>query len=456
MSEWKGRRVLILGMGASGRAAVRVLHGEGAVLTVADERKPNGTLLRELEEKGIPCLAPAEKDFVWEGDAAVISPGFSVHHPWIRQLQQKRVSLLSELELGWSRRGTARVLAVTGSNGKSTLVRLCALALRKAGFDAREAGNCGPPVCEVVADAPRDWLVLEVSSFQLETVDAFAPDVGIWLNLYPNHLDRHGTMEAYAAVKARMFARQNPAQAALFHESVEPWVLRFLADRPRHRVFFGIGLHCAYRFEEGRIYRNGREERLELRGTYFDNPILGPAVAAAVAAFEASSLPIEPLAEAIRSFQPLLHRMERVGEIGDVLFVNDSKATNLAALKAALRMMDRPIRLIAGGRLKETDLESAKELLQQKCRKVYVIGESALRLFSAWGGFVEVEICHELEKAVRRALDDSCAGEAILLSPAAASFDQYRNFEERGDHFRGLIAKLKHENHSLPREARKK
>jgi len=455
MSEWHGRRIVILGLGASGRAALTLLRQEGAVLSVADAREPEPALRREWESSGIRWLAPTVP-LNWEGDAAIVSPGIPETHPWIQALRRQGVPLLSELELGWRFRGSSRILAITGSNGKSTLVRLCAGAFRRAGRTAREAGNCGPPLSAVVREPPVEWLVLEVSSFQLETVSQFCPDIGLWLNLYPNHLDRHGTIGAYAALKARMFQRQGPSETAILHESVKPW-MRGVERQGMRCCFFGLGRGNTYRYEEGHIVMGeGGAHRLEIRGTRFDNLVLGPAVAAATAVMDAAGLPVSALAEEIREFQPLPHRMEMVDEIHGVRFINDSKGTNLAALEAALSMMDRPVRLVAGGRLKEGDVGRVKELLQSKCIKVYVIGESAERLRSAWNGAVDVEICHDLETAVRRAWEESHAGEAVLLSPAAASFDQYPSFEQRGEHFRCIVRRLRSGMECQGREARKK
>ncbi len=455
MKDWRGRRILVLGLGASGRAALSLLEREGAILTAVDGREPEPPLDRQLMERGIVCLNPKEGVLRWEGDGAVASPGIPIRHPWIEALRSRGIPVWSELEIGWQRRKGARVLAITGSNGKSTLVRLCTGAIRRTGFSAQEAGNCGPPVSQVVLDSSPEWLVLEVSSFQLETVRDFRPDIGIWLNLHPNHLDRHGTIEHYAALKARMFAKQGVGDTAILHESVRRWA-HDLAVRGMRCLWVGERAECDYRWESGWIVSRDGRERLDLRETYFDNPVLGPAAAAAAAVFASVSLPLEALIGEIRTFRPLPHRMEKVDEIGGVLFVNDSKATNLAALQAALWMMNRPVRLIVGGRLKETDLERAKELLQIKCRKVYSIGESASDFFSAWSGFLAVEKCDDLETAVRRSWAESRPGDVILLSPAAASFDQYGSFEQRGEHFRCIVETLKREALSLPKEARKK
>ncbi len=440
----QAKTALVLGLGSSGQAAARLLCGRGLAVTVVDAQAPDPKVRGFLEALGAVCVAPCGEVLEQAADLAVTSPGIRVDGPWIRGLKARGVPVMSEVELGWLCRGRARVLAVTGSNGKSTLVKLCAEALCRAGLRAVPAGNYGVPVCEAVMAGEWDWLVLEISTFQLETVEQFRPEIGVLLNLFPNHLDRHGTMEAYAGLKARLFARQREGDVALVQEDALPWLPARAGGVGGCRLF-GLSERADYRYAAGRIegLKNGRS--VALAGTSFDNEILGVAAAAAAGALEAAGVDPSMLEQAAAAFDRLPHRMQKVREMGGVTFVNDSKATNLAAVSAALRMSRAPVRLIAGGVLKETDVKSVKDLLVKKCAKVYGIGKTAHFLQHEWGAWVPFENCQEMSRAVKTAWREAKAGDTVLLSPGCASFDQYRNFEERGAQFICVVQALETE-----------
>lgn len=407
-------RVLILGAGRSGQAADALLRAEGAETRLLDEKK-----------NGMADLRSAMAEFV--PDAAIVSPGFALDHPWIQEVQKDDVPLLSELELGWSRR-KSRVIAVTGSNGKSTVVKWIADTLNANGQAAVACGNYGYPVSAAVMQAPPSaWLVIEVSSFQLETAQAFRPDIGVLLNVLPNHLDRHGSMEAYRALKLKLFARQTEADTAIVP-------VEFAGDVPGATTF---GRGGKYEFSAGRA------GAADLRGTYFDNEVLGPAAAAVAAVCEACGLPPAAQEASARAFKPLPHRMETVAERDGIRFIDDSKATNLAAMCAAVRMCTGRIHLIAGGRSKESDFSLAKDLLAQRVSRLYVIGEASGMMQAAWGAVVECIPCGTVEKAVSAAWECAEPGDAVLLSPACTSFDQFRDFNERGEVFARAAGGLK-------------
>lgn len=432
-----GGRALVLGMGTSGLAAARLLRRERWAVTAVDsaDGAPQAAAAAALKALG------AEARIGWPADRlprgkwalAVVSPGVPASSPWIAGLRRRGVPVVSELELGWSRRGVARTLAVTGSNGKSTLVKLLAECLAAAGRRAVIGGNYGPPACDVVpAERAVDWLVLEVSSFQLETCAAFRPDVGIILNVQPNHLDRHGAYAAYLAVKASLGARQTPADTLVLPEDQRAEVTAAGATRARV-VTFGATSAAEYRFRAGRV--EGPNATVSVRGGPFDNEVTGLAAAAAAAALAACGAGAAALGRVARRFEPLPHRFAPVAEIDGVVYIDDSKATSGAALAAALRRVDRPVRLIAGGRPKEREFSALRPLLAERVRGVYLIGEAADLLASAWRNVVPCAMCGTLETALALASQHARAGEAVLLSPACTSFDQYRGFEERGEAF---------------------
>lgn len=438
------KKALVLGLGSSGMAAARLLRRRGVAVTAVDAKAPDAAARSALDAMGAACLAPCGDALEADAGFAVASPGVRADGPWIRELRARGVPVMAEAELGWLCRGTARVLAVTGSNGKSTLVKLCAETLAKAGFRAVPAGNYGLPVCEAVEQAAWDWLVIEVSTFQLETMERFRPEAGILLNLHPNHLDRHGTMEVYAGLKARLFARLEAGDTALVHEGALRFLPRLDCGAGTLRLF-GAGPLAEVRYADGRIsgLRDGR--CVSVRGTPFDNGILGVAAAAAAGAMDAIGVDPAALESAAAAFEMLPHRMQTVREIRGVRFVDDSKATNLAAVAAALEMTPAPVRLIAGGMLKESDVKSIKDLLVKKCVKVYGIGKTAPILKKEWGEWLLFEDCHVLEQAVQKAWREANAGETVLLSPGCSSFDQFKSFEDRGEQFTCSVKALKTE-----------
>jgi UDP-N-acetylmuramoylalanine--D-glutamate ligase len=433
-------RAMVCGLGASGVAAARLLRAEGADVCAVDERDVPESRRRAAALEALGCAValgaapPPAGDF----DVAVASPGLPVDGAFLSEIRRRGIPLLSEMELGWSRfRG--RTIAVTGSNGKSSVVKALAECLEASGQRAVPCGNYGLPVCQAVLDAPdAAWLVIEASSFQLETCAEFRPDVAVLMNVLPNHLDRHGTLEAYARLKARLFARQSAGDFAL---TPPEWRVRFRewsGGQGEWRTF-GTEAACDFRFAPHRLAA-GVAAGIDVAGAYFDNEVLGPNAAALFGAALAAGVPAETVAAALRAFRPLPHRAEPVGEYGGVRYVNDSKATNLSALIASVRMQDRPVWLIAGGRPKETDFSAALPVLKARVRGAFLIGEAAAAMAAAWRAAVPCEICGTLDRAVAAARRAAAPGETVLLAPACTSYDQFRAYGERGDAFRRLAS----------------
>jgi len=430
--------VLVLGLGSSGAAAARLLLAEGRAVTAIDAAA--GPKQEEaagaLRAAGAEVRLGAPRDVAPAGawDLVVASPGVPPSSPWIAGPVAAGVPVVSELELGWSRRGAARAVAITGSNGKSTAVKWLAESLACAGLRAAIAGNYGPPACAVVRERGAiDWLVLEVSSFQLETCRDFRPDVGVILNVQPNHLDRHGSFDAYRAAKARLFANARADDVCLV-PFVQAGALRGAAGGHGRWVTFGAEPAADVRFAGGSVHRRGAAVA-SVRGTYFDNAILGLAAAAVTAAAEACGAPAEAVERAARAYEPLAHRLQPVATVAGVRYIDDSKATSMTSMMAAVRMTPGPVRLIAGGRAKESDFSAAKELLASRAAKVYLIGESAQVLNAAWAASVPCERFGTLDAALDAARREARPGDAVLLSPACTSFDQYGSFGERGEAF---------------------
>ncbi|NOU36995.1 MAG: UDP-N-acetylmuramoyl-L-alanine--D-glutamate ligase [Kiritimatiellaceae bacterium] len=418
-------KALVVGCGRSGRAAEALLRSEGTTVTsICQEITPDY------------CF----KGLHFDPDVAIISPGFSLNHPWIKELIEHGIPLLSELELGWSRRHCP-VIAVTGSNGKSTVVKWIVESLAQAGQTAVPCGNYGFPVCGAVMlhEVP-NWLVIEVSSFQLETVQEFRPEIGLLLNVLPNHLDRHGSMDTYRDLKLRLFENMTGTDTAVIPGEMASGIRKKGAS-----IWKTFGTESAADFR----YQNGQVGEINLNGTRFANEILGAAGAAVAAVCASCGISPAAVEASARVFEPLPHRTELVAEINGVNYVDDSKATNIAAMCAAVKMCTGKVHLIAGGRVKETDFSLAKDLLAQRVSHLYLIGEASGMMQAAWGDAVRCISCGTLENAVIAAQKQARPGETVLLSPACTSFDQFRDFNERGDCFAAAVRGLTEKNASV-------
>ncbi len=454
----KFRSALVLGMGESGLAAARLLQSEGSHVCACDTAEPQRVeqALDTLRADGVDVFAGRENLPDGPFDICVVSPGFAADARWLRQARQNGWRIISELELGFSR---LRIpcLAVTGTNGKSTCVKLAAEIMTAAGMRVSIGGNYGTALCRIALEQENlDWAVVEVSSFQLEHVDTFCPQVGVVLNVQPDHLDRHGSMEEYRRVKSRLLTQMGAGQSAVVHAPESDFMKQQVtaakggtleADMPEW-ITFGVEEGADVKYRPGSVLceKPGGVSSVSLVGSPFDNPVMGLTAAAVTAAVQAAGVAADVVFESVlHDFAPLPHRVNMLGQIGGVAFVEDSKATNLAALEAALEMVPFPVHLIAGGRLKEGALGRMKEKLCKHVRCVYCIGEAAKAMEEAWSGAVPVKVCGDLETAFTEAVGSAVQGEAVLLSPGCASFDQFGGFAQRGNEFKKLFEARKKE-----------
>ena len=403
---------LIVGLARSGVAAARMLREHGEVMA-CDSRRPElppdlvGLELR-LESDGLELLERAA--------CVVKSPGVPGEAPVVAAARERGIPVLGELELAWRLLGN-RFVAVTGTNGKTTTVELLGAIWRAAGLPVAVAGNVGTPVSALVgALEPAVTVVCEVSSFQAEDSEAFAPDVALLLNIEEDHLDRHGGFEAYREAKLRVFARQTANQVAVARAGVElPGTAR--------RVVFGDPAELPLPVSE-----------IRLRGEHNLENCMGAAAAA-----RAAGVPAGAVADALRSFAGVPHRLEEVGSVAGVLYVNDSKATNVASALRGIEAFDGGVHAILGGSLKGGGFEGLRGAVAERCLACYLVGEAAERLERDLAGTAVLHRCGELERAVGAAAAAAAPGEVVLLSPACASYDQFRDYEERGDRFRALV-----------------
>ncbi|MET0512241.1 MAG: UDP-N-acetylmuramoyl-L-alanine--D-glutamate ligase [Thermoleophilaceae bacterium] len=401
---------LIVGLARSGVAAARALREHGTVIA-CDSGHPDlpADIDGYLDTEGVGLLQRV---------ASVIkSPGVPNDAPVIAAARRQGLAVLGELELAW-RLLPNPFVAVTGTNGKTTTVELLGAIWREADLPVAVAGNVGTPLSSLVGEiAPEATVVCEVSSFQAEDAVEFAPDTALLLNLSEDHLDRHGSLEDYRAAKLSLFARQRPDQVAVAPEGVDlPGAAR--------RVTFG---------DPGELPLD--PDQIRLRGAHNLENAMGASAAALV-----SGVPAEAVAAALRSFAGVPHRLEEVGTVNGVLFVNDSKATNVSSARRGIESFERGVHAILGGSLKGGGFEGLREPVAARCSACYLIGEASERLAADLAGTgVPLRPSGDLETAMRAAAAAAEPGDVVLLSPACASFDQFRDYEERGDRFRALV-----------------
>lgn len=437
-----GLCALVIGMGESGKAATELLVHEGANVWIhdSDQEKVN-ELKQAWEPRGVKLIEGPLKPM--EGiDFCVISPGvppFGAFYAWLRQAE---IPFVGEMELA-SRFLTRPILAVTGTNGKTTVVHMIEHVLNHCGIKAKAAGNVGYPLARIVLEEARQSdqpLVLEVSSFQCETLEQFKADVSVITNLAPDHLDRYSSINDYYETKFRITLNQAPNEAIWMGPRVEGDCPEWVTSRRRSFDLYDLGSDGIF-FSKGKItFRDGSTEESHFWPS-FDNqlPQYVLNALAAVGAVTSYGVPLLEALSAIDSFEPLPHRLEFAGEVNGIRCYNDSKATNVHALAAALGSIPGPIRLIAGGRGKGDSLEPLNALIQEKVCAAYLIGESADRFARAWESLTQVWYEDSLEEAVAHALRDAKEGDYLLLSPACASWDMFSNYMERGDRFKRAV-----------------
>ncbi len=451
-----GRRAIVLGLGLTGWSAARWLRAHGADVVVADTRVAppfEEQLARELPD--VPVRKGAFGDEHFSGrDLLVLSPGLSKDQPVIARAVAAGAELVGDIEL-FARAvpSRTRVVGITGSNGKSTVTALTGELARAGGLDAKVAGNIGTPVLDVLAQAERtgrapDLCVLELSSYQLETTSSLRLAAAAVLNVTENHLDRYPDVRTYAAAKARIFAhaavqivnRDDAGVQAM--PSAAARIVTFGASAPATTDQWGLvndaGRTWLARYAAGTVHRLVESSDLRLVGLHNALNAL-----AALALVEAVGLQIAPLLPALRSFAGLPHRMSRIAERGGVAFIDDSKATTVAAAIAALEGLGRKAVLIAGGDGKGQDFSPLAVAVGRHCRAVVLIGRDAPRVHAALRGSpVHCERTATLEQAVAVAAGLAQAGDAVLLSPACASLDMFRDFAHRGEVFRAAVQAL--------------
>jgi len=448
--ELSGKRVLVVGLGKSGLAAAHFLKARGARVTVSDARP--ATLIAEISEmleQGYMVEAGSHGLLTFRRqDLIVVSPGVPMSTPELKQVRAMGAHIIGELELG-AEFLLGEIVAVTGSNGKTTTTTLLGEILKAAGRPTLVGGNIGLPVTALVADStPETWSVIEVSSFQLETVETFKPRIALVLNITPDHLDRHGSFAVYAAVKARITEFQTAEDFLVLNG--EDKDTQLVAAKTKAQIYWFSGRRPikqgAFVHGESIFFTPREGAKPEPVMPVAEIPLAGAHnvenVLAAVCAARLAGVASETIRSTVAAFKAVEHRLEFVREVAGVRYYNDSKATNVDATMKAIEAFPGGIHLILGGKDKGSDYTVLAPLLRERVKTVITIGSAAEKIERQLDGVVKIEGAKTLDRAVAFAQEAAVAGDTVLLAPACASFDQFENYEQRGRVFKELIVAL--------------
>jgi UDP-N-acetylmuramoylalanine--D-glutamate ligase len=445
----RGSRILVVGMGRSGMAAVRVLNDIGAVVTVQDIStvdKIDPKFVKYIEREDIDSCFGYEPDDMGVFDTVVLSPGVAPHLPFLNDARRKGVEVIGEIEMAY-RITRGRYVAITGTNGKTTTTALTGTIFEADGRKTAVVGNIGKPVITEAAKSDEDeWLVTETSSFQLETTVDFRPEISAILNLTPDHLNRHKTMEAYGAAKANIFRNQTEDDYLVINfddktcyelaDTCEAMVIPFSRREELDIGAYLVGDMIVVKDEDGIVHEICSRNDLKIIGDHnVEN-----ALAAAAISFFAGIAP-DVIAEGLRKFHGVEHRIEYCGMVDGVSFYNDSKGTNVDAALVALRALKENIILIAGGDGKGQDFTHFGEEIAKNVKHLILIGRDGEKIGDAArkAGFSSIYSGKDMNECVHIAMEIAEKGDRVLLSPACASWDMYDNYEQRGDHFKNCV-----------------
>ena len=444
--EIRGKKIVILGLALSGAAAAKLAVRQGADVFVSDNQDTlalQGTLT-DLKALSIPGELGQHSDKIYDADLWIISPGIAQDSELVQKAQSNDITIVSEIEFAsWFTE--APILAITGSNGKTTTAHLLAEMIQTDDLHGALAGNVGIPFAEMVLedlgnpDPKRVW-VLEISSFQMEFIEHFKPYIAIFLNITPDHLNRYPSMKEYIAAKMNMWSRQT-AEDFIVYNADDTILVEEIAESTSRKIAFGLGHHPEAIFQPNRtkIYTEEHATLIEMNQLALPGKHnLANALAAATAA-HLMGVPNKSIAATMSQFSGVPHRLEPIAEINGVTYINDSKATNLDAVQVALESFTQPIILLLGGLDKGGDFRSLLPHTHNNLKEVIAFGQAKELILTALRDAVRSTSVMDLKEALELAQNCSQPGDVVLLSPGCASFDQFENFEERGDHFRSLV-----------------
>lgn len=441
----RNKNITVIGMGRSGIAAANFLAGREAKVTLTDQKAR-----KDLEEAVGQVNASVHARFgplslTGSEDLIVVSPGVDIHSSFLQPARQRKIPIWSEVELA-SRFSVSPIAAITGTNGKSTCATLIGKILQDAGKSVLVGGNIGTPFISLVDQETPDFLVLEISSFQLEAMDTFRPKISVLLNITPDHLDRHKSFAAYAALKEKIAENQTENEYFLLNRD-DPNTKHLGRNSKAQKLFFSATTDVqtgAFLRGNALILRmNDAEKKLcalndlsQVMQWQVDNVL-----AASLASF-LMDVPLENIAESLKRFTGMEHRMEWVRTYRGIDFVNDSKGTNVGATQNSLQRFSRPVVLIAGGKDKDGDFSPLKQVFKQKVKHLILMGEAKPKFREILNGSFTHEEANDMQEAVRQAAEKASSGDVVLLSPACASFDMFKDYADRGDQFKSFVRGL--------------
>ena len=441
-SLYQNKNIAVLGAGLSGTAAALLLRAHAAHVSVLDsatENKLPESTIKNLRDHGVRVISGPDADKNRDSyDLVVLSPGIAPESRLAQNFSSAQIEVIGELELGW-RFCELPVIAITGTNGKTTTTELVAQMLNACGQRTVACGNIGKPLSAVVRDQSKfDVLTVEVSSFQLETIKTFRPQISVWLNFAPDHLDRYASVAEYRRAKLRLFDYQTEKEFAVVNASEQ-----LPPMKAQRLTFSAYDDRADFRLSDGTICFGEKPAlRLadaKLRGSHNIENLM-----ATLAIGHIRGLSFEQMAAPLCAYEPAPHRCEFVRTVAGVDYVNDSKATNLDAAEKALQAQSKPVILIAGGKDKGFDFQPLGQVVKEKVRAAILLGEMAQRIARDWDGITDCEIALSLADAVERAHAAAKPGDVVLFSPGTSSFDMFKSYADRGDQFRRLV-------HALPR-----
>ena len=445
MMELKNKILCVIGLGKTGIAVANFLSRQGARVTVTDS-KPREQLLEPLKQLRADVKTrfenpapPADTELV------VLSPGIDIYSSFLENTKREKIEIISEIELA-NRFNAVPIIAITGTNGKSTCTTLIAEIISQSGKTAHAGGNLGTPFISLLDQGDADYRILELSSFQMEATSGLHPMVSVILNISPDHMDRHKDFKTYVELKEKIFANQTQNDFLILNQD-DPNTRNLGKDCPAERILFSTqteldkGIFLRGNKIIARFQNNDREmvslESLP-KGVQWQAENILPAIAVALL-LDVSQ---EAILQALKNFTVLEHRLEWVRTLNGVDFVNDSKGTNVGSVCKSLNTFDRPIILIAGGKDKETDFSPLKSLMKEKVKHLVLIGETRDKFKGILNGSFGYEESDSLEEAVRLAKVKAEEGDIVLLSPACASFDMFKDYEDRGNRFKTIVKNL--------------
>lgn len=447
--DLKGKKVLIVGVAKTGLALIKFLKSQGAQVYVSEIREAQELVAerKHLDTAGITWeFGGHSVPFFLQAELIVVSPGVPFALEPIRRAQEKGIPIWSEIEVAF-RFLKKPLLAVTGTNGKTTTTTLIGQILKKANKQVFVGGNIGTPLIEFVSGPQQEeWVVAEISSFQLEGIKEFRPHIAVLLNISEDHLDRYVNFQEYILAKAKIFQNQGKEDFAVLNAD-DPLTFQFA-----HQVKAEVFLFSAQRsvpvgcfLEQGAIVyqsADGQKERFSLENLKLKGAHNLENIMAAITACKICGSPATAIQQVMNEFSGLEHRLEWVGEIRGVRFFNDSKGTNVGAVVKSLMSFSEPIVLIAGGKDKGGDYTPLSDLMARKVKGLALIGEAKDRMFSTWSKLTDTACLNTLEEAVLWSFSKAAPGEIVLLSPACSSFDMFKNYQERGKRFKEIVHHL--------------